>query len=106
MIAAILTAVIVTLLVNECIDLCPWLADKLIRWSAARQYRNQERTETRAEELAALIAGRPGHLLKLFTAVGDDCQGSHHRPLHAGPGFRGPERSNRVHARPEIRTGQ
>jgi hypothetical protein len=50
-------------------DLCPWLADKLVRWSAFRRYRDRERAETRAEELAALIEQRPGHLLKLFTAI-------------------------------------
>jgi hypothetical protein len=69
MIAGIVAAVIVTLIVNEFTDLCPWLADKLVRWSAFRRYRDRERAETRAEELAALIEQRPGHLLKLFTAT-------------------------------------
>jgi hypothetical protein len=69
LIAEILVAVIVTLIVNELTDLCPWLADKLVRWSAIHRYKDRERAETRAEELAALIEGRPSHLLKLFTAT-------------------------------------
>jgi hypothetical protein len=69
MIAGIIVAVVATLVVNEFTELCPWLASKLVRWSAFRRYRDRERAEMRAEELAAVIEQRPGHLLKLFTAV-------------------------------------
>jgi hypothetical protein len=69
-IAVIVVTVAATLIVNEFTDLCPWLATRLVRWSALRRYRNDpRRASTRAEEQAALIAARPGSLLKLLTAL-------------------------------------
>ena len=70
MTAVILVTVIVTLIVNEVSDLCPWLAVRLVRWSAFCRYCDRQRAETRADELAALIRARPGSLFKLLTAVG------------------------------------
>ena len=56
MIAVILVTVAATLIVNELTDLCPWLATRLVRWSAFRRYRcDTQRANTRADELAALI---------------------------------------------------
>jgi hypothetical protein len=71
MIATGAFTVIVTLIVNQFTDLCPWLAPRIARWSASRRYRgNAQRASTRADELAALIKARPGSLLKLLTALG------------------------------------
>lgn len=70
MTGVIVVTVIATLIVNEFTDMCPWLADKLVRWSAYRRYPDRNRAETRAEELAALIRARPANLLKLITALG------------------------------------
>jgi hypothetical protein len=66
----ILVAVVIGLAVNECCDVCPWVASKIVRWSARQRYKDQDLAETRAEELAALIEDRPGKLLKLATALG------------------------------------
>lgn len=65
-----LISVVLGLLINECCDVSPWCADKLVRWSAHRRYMDPVRAAERAEELAALIRARPGKLLKLFSAVG------------------------------------
>ena len=69
----ILISVALGLLVNECCDVSPWCADKLVRWSACRRYTDPARAAERAEELAAVIETRPGKLLKLFTALGFAC---------------------------------
>jgi hypothetical protein len=66
---AILISVILGLIVNECSDVCPWCARKLVEWSARRRYTDPGRAGVRAEELAAVIEGRPGKLLKLFSAL-------------------------------------
>ncbi len=65
----ILLAIITGLAVNECCDISPWLAHKLVRWSAHRRYTSPSRAEVRAEELAAYIDARPGKLFKLTTAL-------------------------------------
>jgi hypothetical protein len=67
---AIVISIILGLIVNECSDVCPWCARKLVRWSAYRRYTDPARAATRAEELSALIDDRPGKLLKLFSALG------------------------------------
>ena len=54
--------------VNEYCDVSPWVARKVVRWSAHLRYADATRAEARAEELAALIDDRPGNLLKLITA--------------------------------------
>lgn len=64
-------AVALGLLANEAGDWCPWIAHRLVRWSACRRYQdNHARAAIRAEELAALIDDRPGKLFKLLTALG------------------------------------
>ncbi|HEX4724961.1 MAG TPA: hypothetical protein VH333_20770 [Pseudonocardiaceae bacterium] len=63
--AEILFAVVSGLAINEFCDVSPWLAQKLVRWSARRLYTDPGR----AEELAALIEERPGKLFKLLTAL-------------------------------------
>jgi hypothetical protein len=67
---AIVISIILGLIVNECSDVCPWCARKLVRWSAYRRYTDPARAAARAEELSALIDDRPGKLLKLFSAFG------------------------------------
>jgi len=69
-VTGILISVILGLIVNECSEVSPWCARKLVRWSAYLRYRDPHRARDRAEELAALIDARPGKLLKLLTAVG------------------------------------
>ncbi|MGH3811327.1 MAG: hypothetical protein ACRDUV_02575 [Pseudonocardiaceae bacterium] len=69
-IGQILLAIITGLAVNECCDVSPWAARKLVRWSARRRYAPPARAELRAEELAAYIDARPGRLFKLITALG------------------------------------
>jgi hypothetical protein len=58
-----------SLAVNECCDVSPWIARKLVRWSAHRRYAPSSRAEVRAEECAAYIDDRPGKLFKLLTAL-------------------------------------
>jgi hypothetical protein len=66
----ILFAILTGLAINECCEISPWAARKLIRWSAHHRYVDPARAEIRAEELAALVDARPGKLLKLITALG------------------------------------
>lgn len=59
------------LAINECCDLSPWAARKMVMWAARRRYAdNPERAEIRSLELAALIDTRPGKIFKLLTACG------------------------------------
>jgi hypothetical protein len=66
----IVLVVILGLLINECSEVSPWAARKLVRWAARHRYANPTRTDIRAEELAGLIDVRPGKLFKLVTALG------------------------------------
>lgn len=68
MIATVVIPVIILLLGNEFCEASPWLARKIVRWSAACRYRDSSRAAERAEELAALINNRPGNLLKVISA--------------------------------------
>jgi hypothetical protein len=68
--ADIWLGVLLALAVNELCDLSPWLARKLVCWSAYRRYTDRDRAATRAEELAAFIDDRPGKLFKLLSALG------------------------------------
>src|SRR6266567_4926776 len=65
-----LVTIALGLIANECFEVAPWLARKLVRWSAIFKYGDTARARVRAEELAAMIDDRPGNLLKLFTACG------------------------------------
>jgi hypothetical protein len=67
----IVVSVLLGLLVNEFSDVSPWLADKIVRWSARYRYADdRSRGEIRAEEWAAVVVARPGKLFKLTTALG------------------------------------
>jgi hypothetical protein len=61
--------VVSALLINEFSDVCPWLARKVVRWSARVQYADRDRAQMREEELEALVDARPGKLFKLLTAA-------------------------------------
>jgi hypothetical protein len=63
-------SVIMGLAVNECSELSPALARRLVRWSARHRYHDAARADERAEELAAYINDRPGKLFKLIVALG------------------------------------
>ena len=64
-------AVALGLFVNELGDWCPWLARRLVGWSARRRYGElSERAIIRTEELTAVIDDRPGKLFKVVTACG------------------------------------
>jgi hypothetical protein len=65
----LLVTIILGLAINECSELSPWCARKLVRWSAHCRYADAARAEARAEELSALIGDRPGKLFKLITAL-------------------------------------
>ena len=66
----IVFAILVGLAINEACDVSPWLARRLVRWSAFHRYGDRARARTRAEELATIIDMRPGKLFKLLTALG------------------------------------
>ncbi|PRY30249.1 ATP-binding protein [Pseudosporangium ferrugineum] len=66
---SILLSILFGLLVNECCELSPWIARRVVRWAAYRRYRNPVRARIRAEELAGVIDARPGKLFKLMTAL-------------------------------------
>ncbi|MEU4511757.1 hypothetical protein AB0G05_19875 [Nonomuraea wenchangensis] len=65
----IILGILLGLVVNEACDISPWLAGKLVKKAAHLKYRDPERAATRAEELAAVVAERPGKLFKLATAM-------------------------------------
>lgn len=64
---AIVGSVILGLIINECGELSPWLARRIVRWAANVRYPH------RAEELEAVLEARPGKLFKLITALGFGC---------------------------------
>jgi membrane protein YdbS with pleckstrin-like domain len=66
---ALAVAVVLGLVTNELSDISPWVARKLVAWSARERYGGTERAAIRAEELAALINERPGKLFKLGTGL-------------------------------------
>lgn len=65
----IVLGIVLGLTVNEMCDISPWLARKIVSWSAHQQYVDPERARLRAEELCALINERPGKLFKLATGL-------------------------------------
>ncbi|MEV1167360.1 hypothetical protein [Nonomuraea sp. NPDC049784] len=76
---------IVGVLIAEGTEIAPWVAKRLVRWSANLRYLDARRAEVRAEELEALIDSRPGKLLKLATAllfmIGASIAWAHHTVL-------------------------
>jgi hypothetical protein len=69
-IGEVLFAILTGLAINECCEISPWAARKLVRWSASHRYVDPARADIRAEELAALTNDLPGKLFKLITALG------------------------------------
>jgi len=67
--AEILLAIVLGLVVNECSDVSPWCARRLMRLSARLRYAELERRRIRSDEWVALVDERPGKLLKLLTGT-------------------------------------
>jgi membrane protein YdbS with pleckstrin-like domain len=65
----IIFSVLLGLVVNEMSDISPWVARRLVVWSAYLRYGDSVRGTQRSEELEAVINDRPGKLLKLGTGV-------------------------------------
>ncbi|MDX3588939.1 hypothetical protein [Streptomyces europaeiscabiei] len=63
-----LTSLAVGLLLNEAVDISPWLARKVIRW-AAHRLPSPDLARDYEEEWTALLSERPGKLLKLAYAL-------------------------------------
>ncbi|MCM9077391.1 hypothetical protein L1606_04720 [Streptomyces spororaveus] len=63
-----LAPLIVGLIVNEAVDISPWLARKTIRW-AARRIPDAELAQRYEEEWSGFLDERPGKLLKLTYAL-------------------------------------
>lgn len=67
----IVMSVLLSLVANEFGDVSPWLARRLVRWSARLRYRHDPaRLAIRVEELEEVIQNAPGKLLKLVCASG------------------------------------
>lgn len=64
----ILVPLALGVVVNEAVDVCPWMARKLVRWSA-RRITDASMAQRYEEEWLAGLADRPGKLLQLFSAV-------------------------------------
>ncbi|YCK37214.1 helicase-related protein [Actinomadura sp. ATCC 39365] len=56
-------------LLAEGTEVAPWLAKRLVRWSAYIRHLDRRRAEVRAEEWEAIIESRPGKLFKLATSL-------------------------------------
>jgi membrane protein YdbS with pleckstrin-like domain len=65
----IVISALVALILAEFTDIAPWLARRLVRWSARIRYTDADFAETRREELEALVEERPGKLFKLGTGT-------------------------------------
>ncbi|MQS36809.1 hypothetical protein [Streptomyces katsurahamanus] len=63
-----LIPVLVALAVNECTEISPWLARRILR-TAARRLGDQEAAARYEEEWLSLLEERPGKILKLFFAT-------------------------------------
>ena len=66
---ALAVSVIASLLATEFTDVAPWLARRLVRWAAYRWSADLKIAAGYAEEWEALVADRPGRLLKLVTGI-------------------------------------
>lgn len=65
----LLTLVLLPLMLNEFSDVSPWLARRMVAWSARIKYGDDPRAEIQAEAWAAVINDRPGKLFKLATGL-------------------------------------
>jgi hypothetical protein len=84
--AEIVLTIILGLAVNEICAVSPWVADKLVRWSARHRDEDPARAEIHAEDQARLIEDCPSNLLKVLIALGFAAQSLVvlvHRVLHA-----------------------
>jgi hypothetical protein len=71
MIIIIAVTVIATLIANELSDFSPWMATRLVRWSASQAFpEDPERAKARAEDLEAYVDAIPGKLSKLGSGLG------------------------------------
>lgn len=68
-IAFIFTAILLPLVLTELGDWCPWLANRVARWTA-RSLGDAALADRYAEEWSAELAEVPGKLSKLITALG------------------------------------
>jgi hypothetical protein len=66
--AELLVPLVLGVVANEAVDVCPWLARKLVRWSA-RRITDAAISERYEEEWLAGLGDRPGKLLKLISAI-------------------------------------
>lgn len=64
----ILVPLALGVIVNEAVDVCPWLGRKLVRWSA-RRITDTSMAERYEEEWLAGLESRPGKLLQLLSAM-------------------------------------
>jgi hypothetical protein len=93
MTAVIIVSVIVTvastLIVNGVSDYSPWVATRLVRWSARQAFPDDpERAKEREEELEANVGAIPGKLSKLVFGLGFGIAGVYelaHRSYRSGP---------------------
>ncbi|HEU5472736.1 MAG TPA: PrsW family intramembrane metalloprotease [Actinophytocola sp.] len=76
----VLLSIALGLVTNELGEVSPWLARRLVRWSARLRYRHDpERLAIRAEELEDVVGNAPGKLLKLLCAAGFAASAVAHR---------------------------
>jgi hypothetical protein len=78
----VMVGIVLGLVVNECTEVSPWLAHKLVRQAAKIQ--QPDRAAEFAEARSADINDRPGKLFKLFTALGFLFAALAHRDAKAG----------------------
>ncbi|MFI1382938.1 hypothetical protein [Embleya sp. NPDC020886] len=67
--ASMLIGAIVALLFTEAVDICPWLAARMVR-ASARRIPNPKLALRFEEEWLGVVERRPGKLLKLVSALG------------------------------------
>lgn len=65
----IVIGLVMGLIINEVTNVSPWLARRVVKWSAQVEYAGTGFAEIREEELQALINERPGNLFKLGTSL-------------------------------------
>jgi hypothetical protein len=99
----ILVPLVLGAVINEVIDVCPWLARKLVRWSAQR-ITDASMAERYEEEWLAGLEDRPGKLLQLISAISIVIGASWRmrdlfRTADTGVGVRGRRRRPRLHMR-------